>query len=80
MTTRVRIAIMIALALFGAVDGAVIVLHERIAHFILNARDGCWPWSPADVEYHDGMTICPGQTAHGTVIIEFGLPEEGSDI
>jgi hypothetical protein len=30
----------------------------------INAAGGCYPWSPKDVEFHQGMTLCPGQTAH----------------
>jgi hypothetical protein len=35
--------------------------------FAINAAGGCYPWSPKDVEFHQGMTLCPGQTAHGTI-------------
>lgn len=34
-----------------------------IGLLIINARGGCYPWSPSEVEFHQGMTICPGQTA-----------------
>jgi hypothetical protein len=27
-----------------------------------NAIAGCYPWSPKTVIFHQGMTICPGQT------------------
>ena len=32
---------------------------------ILNTRDGCYPWSPKEVKvpFHQGMMLCPGQTA-----------------
>jgi hypothetical protein len=29
----------------------------------LNLGAGCPPWAPSVVEYHDGMTLCPGQSA-----------------
>lgn len=37
--------------------------------FYINARAGCWPWSPKMVEYHRGMTLCPGQSAMGTIML-----------
>jgi hypothetical protein len=47
------------------------LLREPIFVFYVNARAGCWPWSPREVEYHDGMMICPGQSARATIIITF---------
>jgi hypothetical protein len=38
--------------------------------FMVNAEYGCFPWSPAVVQYHDSMTVCPGQT----VIVGIPVP------
>lgn len=48
---------------------ALVICHDQVVRFWINADAGCWPWSPAEVEYHDGMTICPGQSARATIII-----------
>lgn len=37
--------------------------------FWINAWYGCYPWSPKEVPFHQGMTICPGQTAVGTASV-----------
>ena len=34
-----------------------------------NLLNGCGPWAPAVVEFHQGMTLCPGQTAKGFIIV-----------
>ena len=39
----------------------------KLVIFAINAAGGCYPWSPKDVAFHQGMTLCPGQTAHGTI-------------
>ena len=49
------------------VNGASLVSNSIVALFYGvviadNAIGGCYPWSPAEVEYHEGMTLCPGQT------------------
>lgn len=41
---------------------AVVCLHDRIYLLALNARHGCYPWSPAVVPHRDGMNLCPGQS------------------
>jgi hypothetical protein len=60
-----------ALSLFLlAIDIGVIYVHrEEWRLLYINARAGCYPWSPAEVEFHEGMTICPGQRARGRIII-----------
>lgn len=68
MTSR-RKLLLAAMAAMLLVDAAMVVFGARIALFVINASAGCWPWSPGDVEYHDGMTICPGQSAHLDLII-----------
>ncbi len=32
-----------------------------------NVAVGCYPWSPAEVEYHEGMVRCPGQRIIWTI-------------
>lgn len=44
-------------------DIVLLVFRQQIALAYINAQGGCYPWSPAEVEYHDGMTLCPGQSA-----------------
>jgi hypothetical protein len=34
-----------------------------------NLSAGCTPWAPAEVEFKQGMTLCPGQSAKGTFTI-----------
>lgn len=46
--------------------------------FYINAQAGCYPWSPAIVEYHDGMTICPGQGARMRIDLTPGI--EGREL
>jgi hypothetical protein len=48
------------------------------ALLFINARAGCFPWSAAEVEYHPRMTICPGQTARGTMSTDRVIPEKKS--
>ena len=46
---------------------AVVILLP-LAVFIDNYNSGCIG-APKDVEFHQGMTICPGQTAHGLIVL-----------
>jgi hypothetical protein len=48
------------------VAGIVVLLVYGIAE-IGNAVDGCYPWSPKEVEFRQGMTLCPGQSAMGDI-------------
>lgn len=41
------------------------------AILIVNAVDGCYPFAPREVPYHDGMTLCPGQSTHMQFEFEF---------
>lgn len=41
----------------------VIAVAPSAWRFYINGRAGCWPWSPAEVDYSEGMTLCPGQSA-----------------
>jgi hypothetical protein len=45
----------------GALSGIALVT-------ISNYMAGCFG-APEDVEFHQGMTICPGQTAHGAIVL-----------
>lgn len=44
-------------------DLILLYFRNDLALLWINARGGCYPWSPREVEYHDHMTLCPGQTA-----------------
>jgi hypothetical protein len=35
---------------------------EQMVLLWINGRAGCYPWSPREVEYKPGMTLCPGQS------------------
>jgi hypothetical protein len=43
------------------------VNRQQVFLLALNARYGCFPWSPAVVDYKPGMTLCPGQSTRVTV-------------
>jgi hypothetical protein len=51
--------------------------RERVALFVLNGWHGCWPWSPKEVTFYQGMTLCPGQTARAEFNVEIVPPKEG---
>ena len=51
----------------GLIGAVLLVLSVLTAPARSQSPAGS-PWSPRDVEYHDGMTICPGQRAHGPVV------------
>lgn len=44
------------------------VLLLLLASIYDNLSSGCFG-APKDVEFKQGMTICPGQTAHGTITL-----------
>lgn len=50
-------------------SAAVLPLIFFVLVLIGNASAGCYPWSPKEIEFHQGMTICPGQSAVGRLII-----------
>jgi len=52
---------------WAALAALAIILLGDIA--ISNIAAGCMPWAPTEVEFHQGMTICPGQTAKGFMIM-----------
>jgi hypothetical protein len=77
-----RRASFIVLAIAGAMlmlDIALMLFGADLGRLVANARYGCFPWSPPIVEYRPGMTLCPGQSAHATIIIEIG-PRDGGGI
>lgn len=39
-----------------------------------NASAGCFPWSPAEVEFYQGMTLCPHQRARVTIPLALPWP------
>lgn len=51
------------------VFGALTVIFLASIFFI-NASAGCYPWSPKEVPFHQGMTLCPGQTAVGSFTMQ----------
>lgn len=55
----------------GAVSTGVIAALLAVLA-ISNLFDGCGPLAPAEVEFKQGMTICPGQTARGNFHIDVG--------
>lgn len=67
MTRRTAGWIWIICAALNFASAALYLWPEPIMLFFINARAGCWPWSPSDVEFHQGMTICPDQRAHGFI-------------
>lgn len=73
---RRKIIIAVALAILMA-DAALALFRDRVALFIVNGRAGCWPWSSGVVEYHDGMTLCPGQSVELQII--FVVPRRSGD-
>jgi hypothetical protein len=54
-----------------------IILGPRGYLFIVNARGGCYPWSPKQVPYQDNMTLCPGQSATMHIIIPLKSNDSG---
>ena len=72
--TECRLLIL-ALAGIAAFWIAVVVFEDRLRLLVENAKGGCFPWSPAVVEYHEGMTLCPGQSVIITIKI---TPDDGS--
>lgn len=47
----------------------IALLAIDLPRMLINASAGCWPWSPRVVEYHDNMTLCPGQRARIRFIV-----------
>jgi hypothetical protein len=70
MMQRARLILWTLIVLSLAADVAYFLGGERARLFVANARDGCFPWSPAVVEFSPGMTICPGQM----VVITIQIP------
>lgn len=76
MTRPLLIAINIALLILNAGNLALLMCQpcaRNVGLFLINARAGCWPWSPKVVAYKPGMTLCPGQTA----VMRIELPNNG---
>lgn len=51
----------IACLIVSAINLAIFFNSRRVVLFAINARAGCFPWSPKVVDYREGMTLCPGQ-------------------
>lgn len=61
---KIAFVILLSLNLFTlACNAAWFTARDKIYLFIINAKCGCFPWSPKVVPYKPGMTLCPGQTA-----------------
>lgn len=43
---------------------ALVILSQGVS-----VMAGCYPWSPKTVSFHQNMTICPGQSAIGNIIV-----------
>ena len=45
--------------------GVVALLNGAMLIVLIGgmAQSGCYPWAPRLVEFHQGMTLCPGQSA-----------------
>jgi hypothetical protein len=71
-----RKTLLVIVLLSTVVNLAVVFFRKDVALFYINARAGCWPWSPKVVPYHEGMTICPGQAAMVPFVIPFEVPVE----
>lgn len=67
-----------ACAALIAACACVVIFQDQLHLFLLNAEAGCWPWSPTDALYRDGMTICPGQSVHVKIIIQMRQADDGS--
>ena len=57
------------------------VINSLVVMFIISVmvdtyRSGCYGM-PKIVEYHDGMTLCPGQTAIGSAVIRMHRKDDG---
>lgn len=57
------------LSILAVVIALAVAASVWLLSLALNARDGCYPWSPKTVPFHQGMTICPGQSAVMTVTV-----------
>lgn len=64
MIRRAGIGLMLVFILMWFMIGTLLGLvgGDCVVRLYLNAKAGCYPWSAAEVEYHDGMTLCPGQS------------------
>lgn len=71
---RLRWAIRILAVALLAINLALFFFGHQIMLLYVNAKGGCFPWSSKIVEYREGMTICPGQSA------VMRLPVTGRDI
>jgi hypothetical protein len=76
MRWNILIALGVAVTIYAISDMATrhfsgLGLTERTKIIVINARAGCWPWTPAVVDYREGMTFCPGQKA----IIRLSVPK-----
>jgi hypothetical protein len=70
VSSRFRRTLVVLFAFMLVADLIALAFRQNVALFIVNAFGGCFPWSPRDVQYYPGMTLCPGQTAHTVIVIE----------
>ena len=73
---RFRFLIFIICGLLLIFNAAMIFWPQTVVLFLINARAGCFPWTPPEVEYREGMTLCPGQSARMTIIIALPKKED----
>ena len=57
-------------------DAAMAIYPTEIVLLWINAQAGCYPWSPKEVEFKQGMTLCPGQNAKMTIEIPINRADE----
>lgn len=69
--TKLQKITMAILASLMVVNFSLLFFGREIQLLIINAKAGCYPWSPAVVFYEPGMTLCPGQT--GRILIPFKI-------
>lgn len=64
MANRRAVVMRLAIAFFVSlgVNAVFFFYGHEIVLFVINAKGGCFPWSPKEVEYYDGVTLCPGQS------------------
>lgn len=66
----------IALLLVIGIDTGLLLTLTPVRLFFINAQYGCYPWSPAEVLYRDGMTLCPGQAVRMQLKIPLPAPTD----
>jgi hypothetical protein len=72
-----------ACAMVAVLSACAIIFEDDLTALVANARAGCFPWAPAEVEWPKGSpppTLCPGQFARQEFIIIIRDVPPGDDI